>query len=135
LELANGEVLVAGMRGGEVHANLGNGRMFDRNCFVDLHYAVKTGALDLLYDWWDERKFSVDAQIEDGNAWAVIPGDASFHLVAEAANGKIGNDFAEKEQRNGSTVNKIDMTIGEAPSADIRVHAEDGNIKITEQNP
>ena len=135
LDLANGEVLVAGIRGGEVHANLGNGRMLGRNCFGDLHCTVKTGTLTLIYDWWDGRKFFVDAAIEDGNAWAVLPGDASFRLVAETVNGKIANDFAAQEQRRGTATNKIDIVAGEAAQADIKIQATDGNIKITEANP
>jgi hypothetical protein len=70
-----------------------------------------------MYDWWNPRKFSADTQIADGNLFAVIPGDASFHLIAEAANGKIGNDFAEKEQRTGAAVTKVDSLVGASPQA------------------
>jgi Putative adhesin len=135
MELNNGEILAAGMESGNVHVNLGNGRLFVRNCFGDVHANAATGALILIYDWWNPRKFSAEAEIADGNAFAIIPGDASFHLIAEAANGKIGNDFAEKEQRNGSSTNKIDMMVGPSAQATISVRALDGNVKITEANP
>jgi hypothetical protein len=94
-----------------------------------------TGALILMYDWWNPRKFSADTQIADGNLFAVIPGDASFHLVAEAVTGKIGNDFAEKEQRTGAAVTKVDSLVGASPQATINLRAIDGNIKIVEANP
>jgi hypothetical protein len=135
LELRNGEISVAGMQGGDVHANLGNGRLFVRNCFCDVQAREVTGALILMYDWWNPRKFSADTQIADGNLFAVIPGDASFHLIAEAANGKIGNDFAEKEQRTGAAVTKVDSLVGASPQAIINLRAIDGNIKIVEANP
>lgn len=135
LELKNGEISVAGMEGGDVHANLGNGRLFIRNCFCDVQAREATGALILIYDWWNPRKFSADAQIADGNLFAMIPGDASFHLIAEATNGKIGNDFAEKEQRTGTTVTKADTLVGESAQATINLRAIDGNIKIVEANP
>ena len=135
LELKNGEISVAGMQGGDVHANLGNGRLFLRNCFCDVQAREVTGALILMYDWWNPRKFSADTQIADGNLFAVIPGDASFHLIAEAANGKIGNDFAEKEQRTGTAVTKVDSLVGASPQATINLRAIDGNIKIVEENP
>jgi hypothetical protein len=135
LELRNGEISVAGMQGGDVHANLGNGRLFVRNCFCDIQAREVTGALILMYDWWNPRKFSADTQIADGNLFAVIPGDASFHLIAEAANGKIGNDFAEKEQRTGAPVTKVDSLVGASPQATINLRAIDGNIKIVEANP
>jgi DUF4097 and DUF4098 domain-containing protein YvlB len=135
LELKNGEISVAGMQGDDVRANLGNGRLFIRNCFCDVQAREATGALILIYDWWNPRKFSANAQIADGNLFAVIPGDASFHLIAEAANGKIGNDFAEKEQRTGTTVTKADTLVGASAQATINLRAIDGNIKIVEANP
>jgi DUF4097 and DUF4098 domain-containing protein YvlB len=135
LELKNGEVSVAGMQGSDVHANLGNGRLLIRNCFCDVQAREATGALILTYDWWNPRKFSVDAQIADGNLFAVIPSDASFHLVADATNGKIGNDFAEKEQRTGTAVTKLDTLVGGSPQATINLRAIDGNVKIAEANP
>ena len=135
LELKNGEILVSGMQAGDVHVNLGNGRLFVRNCFCDVQAAEATGALILAYDWWNPRKFSADAQIADGNLFAIIPGDASFHLMAEAANGKISNDFAEKEKRTGETVTKVDSRVGGSPQTTINLRAIDGNIKIVEANP
>jgi hypothetical protein len=135
LELTNGEILVSGMQEGDIHVNLGNGRLFIRNCFCDVQAAEATGALILTYDWWSPRKFSAHAQIADGNLFAIIPGDASFHLIAEAAKGKIGNDFAEKEERTGGTVTKVDRVVGASPQATINLRAIDGNIKIVEANP
>ena len=135
LDLANGEILVEEMRGAPVQARLGSGRFSAHNCFCNLHVAVVRGLLSVIYDWWEETKFSVDANIADGNASVSLPDDASFHLIAEAPGGKIANDFAEREERNGSEVTKIDKMIGAAPSADIKIHATDGNIQILERNP
>jgi hypothetical protein len=135
LELKNGEILVSGMQAGDVHVNLGNGRLFVRNCFCDVQAAEATGVLTLAYDWWNPRKFSADARIADGNLFAMIPADASFHLMAEAANGKIGNDFAEKEERTGETVTKVDSRVGASPQTTINLRAIDGNITIVEANP
>ncbi len=135
LELKNGEILVTGMQAGDVRVNLGNGRLFVRNCFCDVQATGSTGAIILVYDWWNPRKFSTTAQIADGNLFAIIPGDASFHLLAEASNGKIGNDFAEKEERTGGAVTKVDRSVGASPQARINLRAIDGNIKIIEANP
>ena len=134
LELANGEVLIDSMRGEDVHANLTNGRLFAHNCFGDLHLAVISGGLDVIYDWWEQRRFSVEAEIVNGNARAFVPGDASFHLVAEALNGKIANDFDAQEERNGGEVTKIDMVISTAAASDIKIRATNGNVKIAEAN-
>ena len=135
LELANGEILLEEMQGAPVHAQLGSGRLSAHNCFCELHLAVMSGLLSVIYDWWEDTKFSVDANIVDGNASASLPGDACFHLMADAPAGKIDNDFADQEERDGSEVSKIDKVIGATANADIKIHATDGNIQVSEQNP
>jgi len=112
LELANGEVLIDNMRG----------------------EAVISGGLDVIYDWWEQRRFSVEADIVSGNARAFVPSDASFHLVAETRNGRIASDFGAQKERNGGDVTKIDTVIGTAAGSDIKIRATDGNIKIVEAN-
>ena len=134
LELANGEVLIDSMHGEDVHANLTNGQLVAHNCFGDLHLAVISGGVDVIYDWWDQGRFSVEADIVSGNARAFIPGDASFHLVAETRNGKIASDFGAQIERNGGEVTKIDTAIGTAAVYDIKIRATDGNIKSVEAN-
>lgn len=134
-ELRNGEILVAGMFNGEVHAKVENGRLFVRNCFGDVHARSGTGALTVTYDWWEQHKFSADAHIEDGNLFAIIPSDATFRVHAEAPTGKIGNDFAEQEQRTGATLTRIDEVVGDSPEVVINLRADDGNIKIVDANP
>ena len=134
-ELKNGEILVSSLDSGNVNASLENGRVFIRNCFGNVQVTSATGAVSLIYDWWNSRKFSASARILDGNLFAIIPGDASFRLHAEAPNGKIGNDFAEQEERTGATVTKVESAVGDSPEADINLAADDGNIKIVEANP
>jgi Putative adhesin len=134
LELGTGEVLVEGMRGENVHARLVNGRMLGHNCFGDLHFAVTNGGLDVAYDWWEKRKFSIDAEIVNGNARAFVPGHASFHLLATSTNGDVANEFSEKQDRHSDETGKIDTTIGGRSEVDLRIHATNGNIKIAEAN-
>jgi DUF4097 and DUF4098 domain-containing protein YvlB len=134
LELASGEILIDSMGGENVHANLTNGRLFAHNCFGDLHLAVISGGLDVIYDWWEQGRFSVEADIVNGNARAFIPGDASFHLQAEARNGKIASDFGAQKERNDAEVTKIDTVIGTAAMSDIKIRATNGSITIVEAN-
>jgi hypothetical protein len=135
LELGKGEVLVDGMRGDNVHVAMGSGRLFGHNCFTDLYLAVGDGGLDLGYDWWETHKFSVDAQIVNGNARALIPGEAAFHLSASSVNGHVASDFTEKEQRRQNPVSKIDMVIGGQSDTEIKIRAVNGSIKIAEAAP
>jgi len=135
LELGNGEVVVDGMRGRNVHVNLGNGRLFGHNCFSDLQVSVANGGLDIEYDWWETHRFSVDAQIVNGNARASIPGDAAFHLSAASVNGHVASDFTEQENRRQDLVSNIDISIGGASEAEVKIRAINGSVKIEEVNP
>jgi hypothetical protein len=135
VELSNGEVLLNGLRGGSVHAFLQNGCMSAENCFSDLHLAVTTGGLDFRYDWWETRKFSLDAEIVHGNARAFMPGEAAFHLAATTADGGIVNDFAEQPDRHREAPKKIDMLVNGGAEAEVKISATNGSIKITEANP
>jgi hypothetical protein len=137
LRLVAGEVLVDGMRGPSLHASLGDGRMLAHNCFTKVDLALQRGTLTLLYDWWEHGTFSVHANIAQGNAWAFLPSDSAFHLVAETAHGKIANDFDNLavDQRAFATGAKIDMSVNGGGQAAIKMRAADGDIKIVEANP
>jgi hypothetical protein len=135
LELANGEVLLEEMRSPSARAHLGSGRLFAHNCFGNLTLSVSTGNLALVWDWWEENPFAIEAMTEDGNTFAYIPGDASFHLTAKAGTGKIANDFMEQQDRSTESITRIDTVVGQGAKAAIKLEAKEGNIKIAEHNP
>ncbi len=135
LELTNGEVLIEGMRDAAVSAKLVNGRMLDHNGFGKHDLFVANGALDVTFDWWERRKFSVGAKIVNGNLRAFMPGESSFHLVASATSGNIANDFGDREKSSDTKVRKIDMYVGEAALPSIELQATEGNIGVIEANP
>jgi hypothetical protein len=135
LELGDGEVLVEGMRGPRVHARLGRGQMFAHNCFSNVALTLDRGTLILAYDWWEPGKFSIQANIARGNAWAFFPADIVCHLVAETDHGKIGNDFEEPAGRGTKEITKIDMLIQGGGEAAVTMHAKQGNIKVVEASP
>lgn len=134
LELVNGEVLVEGMRGGDISANLVNGPLVGHNCFANSTFSVTNGALDIGYDWAEKRKISVDAKIVNGNLRAYVAPDSSFHLQASAPNGGIASEFTEKENRHGP-VEKIDTTIGAGADLDLKISATNGSIRVAEATP
>ena len=135
LELTNGEVQLDGMSSNEARAQLGNGRLFAHNCFGNLNLSLKTGNLAIVYEWWEEREFSIHATIQDGNAFAYIPTEAAFRLIAHTATGKIANDFAEKEQRRTEPINKVDTLVGDGGKTTFQFETQDGNVKIAQHNP
>jgi hypothetical protein len=137
LRLDAGEVLVDGMRGPSVHASLGDGRMLAHNCFTKIDLALQRGNLTLSYDWWEHGTFSVLANIAQGNAWAFLPSESAFHLVAETVHGRIANDFDNLavDRTASAAAAKIDMLVNGGGQAAIKMRAGDGDIKIVEANP
>ena len=137
LDLNAGEVLLDSMRGREVRARLNDGRIFARNCFTNLDLTMNRGTLSLSYDWWEEEKFSAQLRLAEGNAWLWLPSDSAFHLLAEAARGKIANDFNYIPISNNTSGRgmKIDQIINGGGQATIQIRVDKGNIKIAEANP
>jgi hypothetical protein len=137
LDLNAGEVLIDGMRGRQVHARLGDGRIFARNCFTELDLGMNRGTLTLSYDWWQQEKFSAQVNIGQGNAWVFLPTGVALHLLAHTMHGKIANDFNDlplpaKSSPRGMT---IDQIVNGGGPATIDVRVEKGDIKIAEANP
>jgi hypothetical protein len=130
-ELANGEVLIDGMRD-TARANLSNGRMFVHNCFGNVEAQVANGGVDVAFDWWELHPFTVDAEIVNGNAHAYIPGDASFHVLASSVNGHVFSDFVDRQDRQPGGSSKIDMFIPGPSPAEVKLRAVNGSIKVVE---
>ena len=135
LELGGGEVLVDGMRGQWTRARLESGRMFAHNCFGNVALTLDRGTFTLDYDWWEPGKFTIQANIRDGNAWAFLPIDIVCHLVAETRHGKVGNDFAEPAQRGAKEITKIDMLIHGGGEAAVTIRAKEGDVRIMKASP
>jgi hypothetical protein len=137
VHLDAGEVLVDGMRGKSVRAWLGDGRIFTHNCFSNVDLALQRGNLTISYDWWEDGTFSAQANIAQGNAWAFLPLDAAFHLVAEIRYGKIGNDFDNPAVARPTLAGaaKIDTLIHGGGTARIEVRTMNGDIHVVATNP
>jgi len=137
LRLDAGEVSVDGMHGRSVHAWLGDGRMFAHNCFTDIDLVLRRGNLSISYDWWDPGRFTIQADIGHGNAWAFLPSEAAFHLFAETGHGRVSSDFDDTPiaREAFGRAEKIDMFVHGGDQATIRMRTERGDIKIIEANP
>jgi hypothetical protein len=135
LNLDAGEILLDGMRGPTTRVRLGEGRMFARNCFTNLEAAIQRGNLILSYDWWEEEQFSVHARVAQGIVWAHLPGEAAFHLLANAGHGQIFNDFKSAavpaESVDGMKMNAL---LNNGGRATIKIRVAKGNINVLETN-
>ena len=132
VELANGEILIEGMRGPGVNARLNSGRLVGHNCFGDLNLAVVTGNLDLFFEWWEEEKSSVLGEVVNGNIFATLPDDSSFTLDAKTVNGQIGSDYGERDESASEPIRHLQTAFGPDVRSDIKIHTTNGNIKIEE---
>jgi hypothetical protein len=137
LELDAGEILMDGMRGSTTRARLGEGRIFARNCFTNFDVAVRRGNLIVSYDWWEKIRFSAEANLAAGNVWMYVPGDAAFHLLAEASQGKIVSDFGTtaRDTPTSAAGIKIDTRAHGGGEATVKIRVKKGNINIVEANP
>jgi hypothetical protein len=130
VELPNGELVINGMRGSSITADLGTGQLATQNCFCDQTVRVKQGTLNVFFDWSERRPISIDAAIADGNARVRLPTDASFQLHAVAKEGNVWNDFTKsRKQGEASEINEV---IGDAPATKLNLRADAGNIHVSE---
>src|SRR5438552_6039075 len=131
IELPHGELVIKGMRGSSITANLGTGQLVTQNCFCDQTIHVKQGTLNVFFDWSETRRpISIDATIADGNALARLPSNASFQLHAVAKEGNVWSAFTpSRKQGDGSEIHEV---IGNAPATKLNFRADDGNIRISE---
>jgi hypothetical protein len=132
VELPHGELVIDGMRGASIAANLGSGQLVTHNCFCDQTIHVNRGGLNVFFDWLEEEPISIEAVIEDGNALARIPTDATFQLHAVAGKGHVSNDFSSMESRKRGDASEINEVIGDAPATKLSLRASEGNIHISE---
>jgi hypothetical protein len=137
LRLDAGEVFVDGMHGRSVHAWLGDGRWSAHNCFADGARALQGGTVPSSYDWWEHGTFSVHANVARGNAWAFLPSDAAFRLIAETLHGKLASDFDDAPVARAASAGaaKIDTLVHGGGQAVIKVRTADGDVRIVEANP
>jgi len=129
LEVGNGNVLIEGMRG-DVRADLVNGELAARNCFGNLQLSVANGGLDLFYERSERGQFAAEARIISGDARAFLPRKASFHLIAETANGNVFNRFTDMQGNKVEKATRVNISLGPEPHPQINVYATNGNVEI-----
>ncbi len=130
LDLVNGEILVEGLRGGSATAHLVNGLLTAHNCFGDLDFTVVNGRLEVVYDWWDNTKFSVKLSSSHGNIWALIPSDVSAGITARTGTGRIANAFEMREEIPSEPVHSLDFATESTAETAFEINTISGNIRI-----
>lgn len=130
LDLDDGKVLVEGMEGEDVRANVVDGDLTVRDCCGNVHLGIANGDLALSYEHCSRQTFVADAQVMHGNARISVPRGAAFHVRAETDTGRIVNDFTDMVDVNGRSVQKIDMSVGRNARSQLSLRVTSGDIKI-----
>lgn len=130
LELVNGEISIDGLRGGNARTSVVNGRTNARNCFANLDYEAKNGAIDFYYNWWEPGRYLIKAEVPNGAIVVFLPRSASFRVDAETQGGSImGNLIDENEEARGHR-KTVRTRIGSDASTSFQLRSVNGNIRI-----
>jgi hypothetical protein len=130
LDLDDGRVLVEGMEGEDVRANVVDGDLTVRDCCGNVHLGIANGDLALSYEHCSQDVFVADAQVMHGNARISVPRSAAFHVRAETETGRIANDFTDMVNVNAKSVQKIDMSVGKNVRSQLSLRVTSGDIRI-----
>ena len=114
LEVGNGDVLIEGMRG-DVRADLVKEGWSRAIALAPSSFRSRTAAWTLFMRSGQQRPFTVDSRIIAGNARVYLPRAASFHLLAETANGNVSNHFARPEEQDSRRATRVNMSIARRP--------------------
>jgi len=129
IELVNGELLIAGVRGGSVTAHLVNGLMTVYDCFENADLATVNGRVELVYNWWEDKKFSLKISNSQGQIRTRFPPDASVRVMARTITGGIVNALAGQSNPS-EPVRSLDFTTTANPATSCELNSTNGNIRV-----
>ena len=90
VELPHGELVIKGMRGSSITANLGTGQLVTQNCFCDQTIHVKQGTLNVFFDWSETRPFSIVRRLQMATPLHVFPRARVFNCMPLRRRGRFG---------------------------------------------
>ncbi len=126
VKLANGEIMISGMRGEQINAHLDRGLMYLRNCFSAVRARLGQGRMNVRYSWWETSAFSLAAEVEKGDLRLAVIRGAAVHLDATSVDGRILNYFAPQPQ----DISRLDQQFGGESRVKFELKATDGDIRI-----
>ena len=132
VELPNGELVIDGMRGASIAANLGSGQLVTHNCFCDQTIHVNQGGLNVFFDWMEERPISIEAEIEDGNLRRASQRTQLFKCMPLRSRGTSRAILVRWKVAKQGDDSEINEVIGDAPATKLNFRAGEGNIHISE---
>lgn len=131
LNLANGEVLMEGLRGGSVTSHVGDGWLVARNSFGNMDLTIKNGRLLAIYDFWELFPFQAKLTSPEGDIRIYLPPEAPINIAARTTSGRILNWLGKEENDPRKPRRVLDFAVGSAPSAKFEMSSESGDIRIS----
>ncbi len=128
--MTTGEITLDGLRCNSIRAGLGSGRLFVRNCYGDVRADVTDGGLDARWEWWEGEKIWFHGSIVNGNAFALVPVQASCRVVANSRTGKVATDLVRLEPKPDDA-KRFDISIGSPSESEIHLTTTNGNVIVS----
>ncbi len=126
--LANGEVMIDGMRGAGLEAKLDRGVLSLRDCFSHARVRLGEGKLNVFFGWWERLAFSLSAEVNRGDLRLGLPWGAALRLDALAEQGRVINRIApEPSEREPS---RLQRTLGDGGEVEFTLRATNGDVWI-----
>jgi hypothetical protein len=93
LKLANGEIILQGLRRANVDVSLVNGRITALNCYAQVRASSSNGVMEVFFEWWENLPAMFDYALRRGRIGVRLPGGARFQVNARTGNGRIHQEF------------------------------------------
>jgi hypothetical protein len=95
VELPNGDLVIDGMRGASIAANLGSGQARDTQLFLRQTIHVNQGALNVFFDWMEEeRPISIEARLRMETCRRASQRTQPFICTPLRRTGHVSSDFS-----------------------------------------
>jgi hypothetical protein len=130
LKLANGEVSLEGLRGGNAKVELTNGRITAINCFAQVEARTTQGLMEIFFDWWENFPSRFNYILGQGRIAARLPAAAAFQLSAQTNDGRIQNSFGLPAPPKPNPGQTLTAAHGSNPIASLEMKARNGNILV-----
>ena len=134
LDLANGEMLVEGMRGATINAQVGNGKLLLRNSFSPTQISLTKGIMEIFFSWWEDYGLPIRAEVVDGDLRVALPSASGVTVDATTATGRITNAFAppreEGEEESAGDERSLSTVIGYESGTVLELRSTSANIRL-----
>ncbi len=130
LKLSNGEISLEGLRGAKVDLELRNGRVFVRNCFAQVRARARDGALEALFEWWENLPATFDYALERGRIRVRLPLATPFRVEARTGQGPIHHQFPIPPAQAAGSGEILEAATTKDPLLSLGLRIRRGNIRL-----